>query len=378
MFSYWQKNYFAAPFDVAVIGAGINGLLSAAFLKKNHPALRVAVFEKGILPDGATMRNAGFACFGSMTELMEDAEQNGMEPVLQLLKSRYEGLKLLRSWCGDAAIGYEACGGYEFFGPDESDTLARVKEAMPGWNRDIKAFCGLDTTFADNTVKAADMELGACLGLIGNAYEGAVNSAMLIRTLWHKAMLLGVEVYTNFELEQYEATGSGFNLRFANTHRVQGRRLLFCTNGYISKLPGISGLSPARGQVLVTEPIPGLKLKGTFHHHFGYNYFREIDGRVLLGGGRFLDREGETSSEHQLSEKIQDYLEGLLGSVILPGRNLRIETRWAGIMAVGESKSPIVKKLEENLYFAGRMGGMGVALGAHSASEAAELIAESL
>ncbi|MGQ3014499.1 MAG: NAD(P)/FAD-dependent oxidoreductase [Flavobacteriales bacterium] len=378
MFSYWQKNYFASPFDVAVIGAGINGLLAASFLKKNHPALRVAVFEKGILPDGATLRNAGFACFGSMTELMEDAELNGREPVLKLLKSRYDGLRILRDWCGDTAIGYEACGGFEFFAQDEKETLEKVKEALPAWNRDIEDFCGLKDTFADSSALAAEMELNACLGLIGNPYEGAVNSAMLIRALWQKAAALGVEVYTNFELDQYETTGSGFTLRFGNTYKVQTRRLLFCTNGYLRYLPGLGDLAPARGQVLVTEPIPGLKVKGTFHHHFGYNYFRETDGRILLGGGRFLDREGETDAGHVLNEKIQDYLEGLLGSMILPGRDIRIETRWAGIMAVGESKRPIVKKLEENLYFAGRMGGMGVALGAHSAGEAEALIAESL
>jgi len=378
MFSYWQKNYFAAPSDVTVIGAGINGLLAASFLKKNDPSLRVAVFEKGILPDGATLRNAGFACFGSVTELMEDAEQNGLEPVLKLLKSRYDGLRILREWCGDAAIGYEACGGFEFFARDEKETLEKVKEAIPRWNRDIEDYCGLRNTFADSTPKAADMELGACLGLIENPYEGAVNSAMLIRTLWQKAVSLGVEVYTNFELDQYETTGSGFMLRFVNGHKVPTRRLLFCTNGYLRYLPGLSDLRPARGQVLVTEPIPGLKLKGTFHHHFGYNYFREIDGRILLGGGRFLDKEGETDAGHLLNEKIQDYLEGLLGSMILPGRDIRIDMRWAGIMAVGESKSPIVKKLEENLYFAGRMGGMGVALGAHSATEITALIKESL
>ena len=35
--------------------------------------------------------------------------------------------------------------------------------------------------------------------------------------------------------------------------------------------------------------------------------------------------------------------------------------RWAGIMGVGKTKKPIVKKLSENVSCGVRMGGMGVA-----------------
>jgi glycine/D-amino acid oxidase-like deaminating enzyme len=48
-------------------------------------------------------------------------------------------------------------------------------------------------------------------------------------------------------------------------------------------------LKPARAQVLITKPIDSLKIKGTFHMDRGYYYFRNIDNRVLIGGGRNLD-----------------------------------------------------------------------------------------
>jgi glycine/D-amino acid oxidase-like deaminating enzyme len=39
-----------------------------------------------------------------------------------------------------------------------------------------------------------------------------------------------------------------------------------------------------------------------------------------------------------------------------------VEQRWAGIMAFGKEKMPIIRQLAPNLFCAVRMSGMGVAL----------------
>ncbi len=70
--SYWERESFFKHIDVAVIGSGIVGLAAAIHLKKIAPKLQVAILERGVLPVGASTRNAGFSCFGSMTELLDD------------------------------------------------------------------------------------------------------------------------------------------------------------------------------------------------------------------------------------------------------------------------------------------------------------------
>ena len=60
--------------------------------------------------------------------------------------------------------------------------------------------------------------------------------------------------------------------------------------------------------------------------------------------------------------------------MILPGTDYKIENRWSGIMGLGDTKSPIVKKVSGNIYCAVRMGGMGVALGSLTGEEAATLV----
>jgi glycine/D-amino acid oxidase-like deaminating enzyme len=125
---------------------------------------------------------------------------------------------------------------------------------------------------------------------------------------------------------------------------------------------------------LITEPIPNLDIKGTFHLDRGYYYFRNIGDRILLGGGRNLDFETENTTEFGQTKIVQNKLEDLLKNVILPNREFRIAHRWSGIMGVGNSKKPIVSQLSENVFCGVRLGGMGVAIGSLIGTELADLI----
>lgn len=71
-----------------MIGAGIVGLNAAIRSRELKPEARVVVMEGEMLRTGASTRNAGFACFGSMTELPEDFEQRSQEEVLRTIFNR--------------------------------------------------------------------------------------------------------------------------------------------------------------------------------------------------------------------------------------------------------------------------------------------------
>jgi hypothetical protein len=105
----------------------------------------------------------------------------------------------------------------------------------------------------------------------------------------------------------------------------------------------------------------------------GFYYFRNVGQQVLLGGGRNLDPEGETTREFGQTELIQESLTALLRQVIIPGIPFRIAHRWSGIMGVGPQKKPIVRKFSDNVACGVRLGGMGVAIGSHIGMELAGL-----
>ena len=113
--SYWEiKNWFTNV-DFAIVGSGIVGLHAALRLREIFPESKILILEKGVLPQGASTKNAGFACFGSLSEIIEDLKNNSEEEVIQLIKKRWDGLKLLRANLGDETIDFKPFGGYEIF-----------------------------------------------------------------------------------------------------------------------------------------------------------------------------------------------------------------------------------------------------------------------
>ena len=46
------------------------------FLKQRFPKKNIIILEKGIFPQGASTKNAGFACFGSISEILNDLDSH--------------------------------------------------------------------------------------------------------------------------------------------------------------------------------------------------------------------------------------------------------------------------------------------------------------
>jgi hypothetical protein len=80
--SYWEQQSFFGPVDIAIIGAGLVGLTAAIYLKERRPNWRIVVLERGALPSGASTKNAGFACFGSILELIKQEQRGDTQTVV--------------------------------------------------------------------------------------------------------------------------------------------------------------------------------------------------------------------------------------------------------------------------------------------------------
>ena len=58
--SYWEQKQWFKNIDFSIVGSGIVGLSTALFLKQRFPTSNIIILEKGILPQGASTKNAGF------------------------------------------------------------------------------------------------------------------------------------------------------------------------------------------------------------------------------------------------------------------------------------------------------------------------------
>ncbi len=198
----------------------------------------------------------------------------------------------------------------------------------------------------------------------------------MMKNLIELAVKNGVIILNGVAISKINDIGNYVEL-LSDVGIFKAKKVIVATNGFAKELLKIKDVMPARAQVLITKPIKGLKIKGAFHYKQGFYYFRNINDRILFGGGRNLDLKTETTTQIELNNNIQDHLDGLLKKMILPGIKFEVEHRWSGIMGVGNEKRPIIKYVTKNVLAAVRMGGMGIAIGSMVGEIAAEKISES-
>lgn len=371
--SYWELKRYFTNVDLIVIGSGIVGLNTALCFKKHYPKAKVLVVEKGILPDGASTKNAGFACFGSPSELLSDLKKMPEDTVWETVKMRWEGLKLLRKNLGDKNINLKVHGGYELF--KDKTRFQECEEALFYLNQKTRIFTGLKNNYSVSASAIKSFGFKNIKGVILNKAEGQIDTSDMFSSLLKLVHQNDIILLNNIEVFSIHDFKNGVELE-TNLGSFKAKKTVIAVNGFAKKLLKIKDVEPARAQVLITKPIPNLKLKGTFHYDEGFYYFRNINGRILFGGGRNLDLKGETTTEIAVTPKIQKELERLLKTVIIPDQKFEIEHRWAGIMGVGTEKKPIIKLYSPNVVCAVRMGGMGVAIGSLVGKEAAKLCSQ--
>jgi glycine/D-amino acid oxidase-like deaminating enzyme len=364
--SFWEKNSFLS-YDYIIVGSGILGLSTACEIKENFPEKEILVLERGIFPTGASTKNAGFLCFGSLTEILADIKLKGEDNAIRLVEKRWKGINLLKQRLAENKIGYLNYGGYELIDDTYSSALEKI-DYVTELLRDIfreRAFEVKDESinefgFDKNTVKS----------IVYSPYEAQIDTGEMMKTLLKYAKFLGVQIINGCDVKEVYGNSVRANHIVLNEEvTFTAGSIIICANAFTKKLiPGMK-ITPGRGEVIITKPIDGLKLKGIFHYDEGYYYFRNYGKRVILGGGRNLDFTGEETTEFEFNEKIINDLKSKLDNMILPGVKYEIEDMWTGIMGFTENKLPQIQKIEDNIIAAISCNGMGIALSSYIARE---------
>lgn len=380
--SLWEKESFFKPADILIVGAGFAGLWAALELKQRHKRLSITVIDKGIIPTGASTRNAGFSCFGSTTELLYDARTYGEEQMLTLASQRYEGLLHIRETFRPKEIDYLELGGYELFTETGNYDVSSLPDDLKKLNKWLRKKFRDNDLFQLSDKKIDRFGFKGVSHLVENKLEGQLHPGKLTEALLNEVQRQGVRVLFGFEANSFEKVNDHIVVRGrppGNTTRdgidLSAKQLLICTNAFSNALVPELNVEPARGQVLVTSPIHGLRFQGCFHYDEGFVYFRNVGDRVLLGGARNKFFEQENTTELTTTQNVQDELEKLLREIILPQETgYTIDHRWSGIMGMGKDKTPTVKELQPGVFCAVAMGGIGVAMAPIVARQVSKLM----
>ncbi|MEI6087412.1 MAG: FAD-dependent oxidoreductase [Bacteroidota bacterium] len=371
--SIWESESFYSTQDIIIIGGGFMGLWTALSLKQKNRALRITILEKNITPLGASTRNAGFSCFGSPTEILSDIETLGLEETLEIVRMRFEGIEKIKNTFSAKQIDLDNCGGYELINKDYK-YFNQLDEKIIFLNDQLKSITEKEHTFVRKDHLISEKGLIGFDAMIENTLESGIHSGKLVSALIQKVQASGVSILNGIEVKSWERNLDGIQVDTHQQIKFTANQIMFCTNAFGNTISPELNITPARGQVIVTSEIPNLKLNGTFHFDEGFYYFRNLDGKILIGGARNEDFEGERTTDITGSELIKNKLANFLHKHVDPSYQFTIENHWSGIMGFTENKKPLLTKLQDNVYAVIACNGMGVALTPIMGEKAAEML----
>ena len=156
--SYWERKTYFEEVDFLIIGAGIVGFSTAIELKNKYPDAKILILERGYLPSGASSKNAGFACFGSVTELLDDLTKMDESKVWETVANRWNGLQNLKQLIGEKNLELESNGSWDLIMPDEINSISEINSKLPYLNAKIEEITGEKNVYQEDKNCASTFE----------------------------------------------------------------------------------------------------------------------------------------------------------------------------------------------------------------------------
>ncbi len=359
--SFWDLDFYKEQ-DYILLGGGIVGINAAIHLKKLQPNKKVLIIDDSWLGGGASSKNAGFVCYGSPTEILDDIENSNIILAAELIERRWEGSKKLLEMVPPNIMDFNKVGGTEVF---EDGTKVSKDDII------LLNTLMLDVTKIENYFQIGEQSISNSFHSksVEMREEGRIDPKKMMNYLYQIAIGLGVH-FLNDTIIEIIASENLINLK--KYGQIKFGKCGVTLNGYINQVIQSSNVTPVRNVVLITEDIPDLRWDKVVHFNKGYVYFRKIGNKILLGGGRNIDFDAEYSSEVAINQKIHNYLLDFLYSKILKTTKVEVIHQYVGILGFGNDKIPRVKSYTDTIFIASGMGGMGVAIGSKVGLELAE------
>ena len=362
-FGYWTASSVFAAYDVVIVGGGFTGLCTGITLLKHAPKLRIAILESELLGTRASSRNAGFVCFGSPSELQRDIETHGHEQVIALLRLKLKGVKVLTQYLQTRKASYHRAPAYELLMSDFPEAREKALDSLDSLNKVFHTAIGVSDYFKQNPALTKQYGLAGLGEVISMKYEAQVNPAHVVAALTLLFKNLGGIFLNGCTAQHYHRNHDKIVVQ-TTFGELKTDHMVIASNAFAPILQPKSKIQPNRAQVLVTSPLSKMPFNGNYHVNFGYLYFRNVEGnRLLLGGARNVDLLTEQTAELGLNSEIQAWLVDFLQSKLLQGIPHTIEAQWSGIMGFGSELFPTHEEVEEDVFMAAGMNGMGTALG---------------
>tara|TARA_B100000686_G_scaffold325377_1_gene381996 strand:- start:19242 stop:20561 length:1320 start_codon:yes stop_codon:yes gene_type:complete len=337
--------------DIVVIGGGYTGLSCALQLSKKF-GFEVSLVEAGIkIGYGSSARNAGFLCMGP-TKLSTNQliKKYGLDEVKRYYKDQVDGSNFTVQLAKEYNINCDIVGNLNFEVAHHPSFFDSMKED----SNNLTKYFGIKT-------KSYTKEEFNSIGHTGSEQYGAVSyePGCALNPL---KFLLGiakacydnkVKLFSNSKVLKVEKTQNGY-LVITKMGNILCKKIVFAVNGFYQDnfLPQFKNrILPAISNIIVTKKLSNDELK--MHNFLTLNpilnarnllfYYRLLpDNRILFGA------RGDLNGSKESSLKMSYWIEKRFKEIFPLWKNVAIDYRWSGFVAITRDLTPSVGKLSDD------------------------------
>ncbi len=314
-----------------IVGAGIAGLQLARSLAERGD--EVAIVEARHIGHGASGRNAGFLLADGATPYASLAARDGNE-IAQAVRLLGTRSREIVAALDARAIGLRSCGSLRLAcDADEADALRKTVGALGDPLRFVEAH-ELPAPWRDHSF----------FGAAEDPDDGVMNPMQLLCETWERARDAGAVLFERSPVRSIEASSRGVEVT-TDAGTLSGERVVIATNAWARALRGLP-IRPMRAQMLAARVDPTPAWPQPVYARGGADYWRVLDGEILIGGCRDAGGPAEACDEARPSTAVQSALDVLLRSLV-PGGAVEITHRWAGLMGFTPDERPIAGPIDD-------------------------------
>jgi gamma-glutamylputrescine oxidase len=350
--SYWQAtapgtfapNDLPANSGVVVIGGGLLGAATTYWLAR--AGADVTLIEAQTIAGGASGRNGGFVVAGTAAAYPDAIEKHGYAAARAVWTLTLESRTLLRQALDEEAIDcdYREPGLLHLaLGSSQLDRLARVVAALRADQFDAELLDRAQTQELIGTPLGSEIAGG-----LFASENGLLHSARLVQGLARAAARHGARICEATPALELLADGGGVLIRTPRGD-LRASAAVVAINAWSAQLvPALAGLiTPVRGQVLSYAPsTPVFRCgMGAAVTPTGEYWQQAPDGAIILGGCRAAAPGGDVDvTKLEPTPEVQAAIEQVFPRLFPSLGELRVERRWAGLMAFTSDGMPIADR----------------------------------
>jgi glycine/D-amino acid oxidase-like deaminating enzyme len=356
--------------DVAVIGAGVTGALTAQTLcAAGHD---VVVLDQHDVALGSTAACTGLLQYETDTDLGELVEKTGIARAVASWKAGRHAIDAIARLCRDRL---PPCG----FARRPSLYLAttRTEESQLREELTLRARYGFEVDWLD--AGALQGRHVKARGGIRSNGDAEIDPYRFTHALLDDVAWLGGRIYDRTEVTRIRASSRGVRLSTTRGPEVRARRVVVAT-GYDSDRE----IAPRKGQLhstwaVVSEPVADLawwtERALMWEARRPYTYLRTTDDGRIMVGGEDEPWARQHRSERTLSRKTRDLTRRFAER--MPGVDLDIAYAWAGTFATSRDGLPFIGPRADrpHTWFALGYGGNGITFSMIAAERARQWLA---